>query len=317
MKYLEVAHGLRLRPSHVLLMIYRYTSGVYQIGDLSTLNYIKGYLDGRGTGGRVRNVLTVSGHGIGEAESWLVERFPACHVDALSFRMVDTQLLHFLRVATEEDIHSLFAGFEEMVAGLHMLEELVADPGLVPYWCEQAHAHAGTFASGGLSVFSDSPLRIPGGRLYDLIYVSQAAPYFSPDAAERLRARLLPGGLLAALVPAHNGEGERARFAQSALVAEAKRLARSLFHARGYTIDLDGKPQSDLAALSARREPIRFSVLAPAGAVLIGELILSSLGEHISDHDRLEVLNETAARFHDVQTPVTEELEVYVMEAGR
>ena len=66
-----------------------------------------------------------------------------------------------------------------------------------------------------------------------------------------------------------------------------------------------------------RREAIGFSVLAPANLVLIGELILISLYEHISDRARLEILNEVAARYRDLRTPVNEKLQLYIMEANQ
>jgi hypothetical protein len=47
----------------------------------------------------------------------------------------------------------------------------------------------------------------------------------------------------------------------------------------------------------------------------MGELILSSLSEHIPDRARLEVLNETAVRSRELRVPVNEELELYIMEA--
>lgn len=320
MIYIEASPHVRLRPSHVLLMIYRYTSGVYQAGDLSALNYLKGFLEGSRAGPEDERILTVSGHGVGEAERWLVDRFPSCEIDTVGFRLIDTQLLHVLRVAHTEDLATIVRKFAELVAPYEALSELVADPGLVPYWCEQSELIARCFDSGRLQAFSDSPLRLPASRKYDLIYVGQAAPFFSAEAAERLRAHVRTGGLLAALLPAPEGAGGGLsvhwRFASSTLVAEAKAFLLRCLERRGYSRPrIDEKPTLDLGPLMTRRETIPFNVLAPASAALLGELILFSLNEHISDRHRLEILNETMSQFRDLQVPVNEALELCMMEA--
>jgi hypothetical protein len=61
----------------------------------------------------------------------------------------------------------------------------------------------------------------------------------------------------------------------------------------------------------------RFRVLASAQSVLIGELILISLNEHISDLARLEVLEQTAAQFKNLRVPVNEEVELYIIDPTR
>lgn len=317
MIYIEASPHLRLRPSHLLLMIYRYASGVYQVGDLSALNYLKGFLDGSSVEREGARVLTVSGHGIGEAERWLASRLAGCTVDSVSFRLVDTQLLHALRIASPEEIEALFGRFAALVAPYPTLGTLASDPGLIPYWCEQAALIAACFQTGRVNAFSDSPFRIPASRRYDLVYVSQGGPYFTLEAAERLRNRLESGGLLAALAPARSVDGFGSRFATSQPVGEAKALFGQMLEQRGYAITAEAKPPPDLATLATRREVIRFNVLAPAHAVLVGELILASLAEHISDRHRLEVLEEAAARFIDLQLPVSEELELCMMGAER
>jgi len=182
MIYLEASPKLRLRPSHLLLMIYRYLSGVYQAGDLFALNYIKGFLDGNSASKPTR-ILTVSGHGIGEAETWLAERIEDCHIDTVSFRLIDTQLLHFLRSAEPSDIEAVFSRFAEMVTPYELLSQLASNPGLIPYWCNQAQHIKHYFQQGKIAVFSDHPLRIDTPGRYDLIYVSQGTEYFSIEAA--------------------------------------------------------------------------------------------------------------------------------------
>jgi SAM-dependent methyltransferase len=320
MTYIEASATLRLRPSHLLLMIYRYLSGVYQMGDLFALNYIKGFLDGNSAEPKSKKILTVSGHGIGEAETWLAKRVTGCEIDTISFRLVDTQLLQFLRAAEVNDIEAVFLKFAQMVAPYQMLSELVSDPGLVPYWCDQAAEIKHYFHQRKIRIFSDYPLCINPQYYYDLIYISHGMEYFSVEAAEKLSRLLASGGWLTILMPSkdHSTNGKPSlstRFANTAPVQEAKALFRKLLQARGYILAREAVPNIDFSAVATRCELSRFRVLASANSVLLGELILSSLGEHISDRARLEVLNETAAQFKELRMPVNEELELYIMEA--
>lgn len=321
MIYIEASPHLRLRPSHLLLLLYRYLSGVYQVGDLSALNYIKGFLNGTAARRTLAQVLTVSGHGIGEAEMWLAERVPDCEIETVSFRLIDTQLLQFLRSAEAADIETVFAKFTKIVAPYPVLSELVAAPGLVPYWCEQSKAIRRLSQRKKLVAFSDSPLEIPASKYYDLIYASHGVPFLTLEAVDRLRRRLSPGGLVAVLLPApedRSGPGTSAvgRFANSAPVQEAKEMFRKLLEKRGYVLAAESASGLDLSGVAARHEVIHFGVLAPADSVLLGELILSSLYEHISDRARLEVLNETAAQFKGLQMSVNEKLDLYILDSA-
>ncbi len=316
--YIEISPSLRLRPKHLLLMMYRYLSGVYQLGDLSALNYVKGFLDGQASQFEVKRILTVCGHGIGEPERWLSERMVGCQIDTVSFRLLDTQLFHFLRAARRRDIEKVFSKFRKIVAPYKVISELVSDPGLIPYWCEQAEKMTGLYQQGRVTVFGDYPLRIPETNSYDLIYVSHGARYFSVEAAMKLRQRLSQQGWLAILTPTEEScSDDRSRtdgrFVYSAPVREAKALFRKLLKDRGYILTPAHMRYHGLSALTSRRERIRFNVLASAVAVLIGELILSSLSEHISERARLEALNETASRFTDLSASVNEELDLYLM----
>ena len=317
MIYIEASPVLRLRPAHVLLMIYRYLSGVYQMGDQFALNYIKGFLDGN-SATNPKRILTVSGHGIGEAETWLAEKFADCHIDTVSFRLIDTQLLQFLRAATAADIETIFSKFVDIVGSYKLLSQLAADPGLVPYWRGQAQHVKDYFRKKTISVFSDHPLRMQTSCSYDLIYVSHGMQYFSDEAVAKLRRHLAPQGLLAILMaPAEgsqNGNGA-GRFSNSRVALEGKALFRKLLEDRGYILSPAQSFALDLKGIGRRRELSRFNILASAKSVLLGELILASLGEHISDRARLEILDATAARYDDLNMPVSEELELIIIES--
>jgi SAM-dependent methyltransferase len=243
------------------------------------------------------------------------------YIETISFRLIDTQLLQFLWAASANDIKVVFAKFHDLVRPYQLLSELVSDPGLIPYWCEQAEAITRSFERGHIRVFSDSPLRIPASSSFDLIYVSDGLRHFDEKTVERLREHLTAKGHLAVLAPAtvsgRKMEPIDARFADSKPVREAQAAFRELLENRGYYLTSQEVAHRNLRHKCIRREAIRFSVLAPANLVLIGELILISLYEHISDRARLEILNEVAARYRDLRTPVNEKLQLYIMGANQ
>jgi hypothetical protein len=317
MRYIEVSSRLRLRPSHVLLMIYRYVSGIYQTGDLSALNYLMGFIKGKRLASPKR-VLTVAGHGIGEAEIWLAEHLKGCQIDVTSFSLLDTQLMHFLRAAHASDIEVLFEKFKGLVAPYEVLNELVADPGLIPYWCEQAEEFSGLFERYPTRLFSDAALSALPADEYDLIYVSQCARDLSVEAVESLRHSLSPQGVLGVLMPIREQRDQAhlqpTCFANSMPFVKARERFRQQLETRGYTL-LPAYPlHVDLSHLTDHCEKIRFNVLATAHAILVGELILSSVYEHITDRARLDVLNDVVIKFRDVQIPMSEELQFCVVE---
>jgi len=296
-------------------MIYRYVSGIYQTGDLSALNYLMGFIKGKGLASPKR-VLTVAGHGIGEAEIWLAEHLKGCQVDVTSFSLLDTQLMHFLRAAHTNDIEVLFEKFKELVTPYEVLNELVADPGLIPYWCEQSEEISGLFERYPTRLFSDAALSALPADEYDLIYISQSARDLSVEAVEGLRHSLSAQGVLGVLMPLREqrGQAQPICFANSVPFVEAKEQFRQQLERRGYTL-LPAYPlHVDLSHLTDHCEKIRFNVLATAHAVLVGELILSSVYEHITDRARLDVLNDVATQFRDVQIPMSEELQFCVVE---
>ena len=197
-----------------------------------------------------------------------------------------------------------------------VLNELVADPGLIPYWCEQSEEISGLFERYPTRLFSDAALSALPADEYDLIYISQSARDLSVEAVEGLRHSLSAQGVLGVLMPLREqrGQAQPICFANSVPFVEAKEQFRQQLERRGYTL-LPAYPlHVDLSHLTDHCEKIRFNVLATAHAVLVGELILSSVYEHITDRARLDVLNDVATQFRDVQIPMSEELQFCVVE---
>lgn len=311
---IEASTGQRLRPIHLLLMLYRYLSGIYQLGDVAALNYVKGYVDGYAPKAKLEQILTVSGHGIGEPEIWLSDRLPMANIDTVSFRLMNTQLLQFLRTAGPGGVGAIFAQFRKIVASLPSLAELVEDEGLVPYWELQAAEWSRPRRS-HVNVYSDSPLNMPGARTYDLIYVSHGLPYLDTLAVSKLRGHLHLGGWLAVLVPTPGDLGSE-RFADSSFVSAAKRLFNDRLALRGYPPVRDSCQRIDFTNVASKTEYIRFSVPASAKNVLVGELLLYSMHEHLSDRVRLEVLAETLDGIGTTEVAVREVLELFMVEGN-
>ena len=317
---IEASDTLRLRPSHLLMMMYRYASGVYQAGDISALNYTKGFLDGTADSPDVRRVLTVSGHGIGEAESWLASHLGECSIETVSFRLVDTQLMQFLRAAAPEHVEAVLSKFRDIVAPYPALAKLASDPGLVPYWKEQSKALKRLTEDQRIAIYGDHPEKIPASKTYDLIYASHGEPFLSRRSTMTLREHLNPGGTLAVLVPARdarlrsNGRTVQ-RFASSPVVRNAKRYFDSYLEQRGYVVAPQASASLDLTDIARATEFITFNVLAPADSVLIGELILGSLYDHVPDQARLEALGATASHFMGLEAPVYETLNLFLLGA--
>jgi SAM-dependent methyltransferase len=309
----QTSTGHRLRPVHLLLMLSRYISGVYQLGDLTALSYFKGFLDGSNQRQSVSRILSISGHGIGDPEIWLSHAFPDAAIDALSFRLVDTQLLQFLRGAGPAGVAQVFAQFRTATEQLSGLRDLMDDPGLVPYWQLQA-AEWGD-GRRRVSVFSTSPLRLPEGRAYDVIYVSNSARYLQPAALDALRRHLAPGGRMAVLA-ASNAADPADQFFKSPYVRQGCDLLDRLLEQHGYSAVCQAHQVTDTDDPSTRRELIRFTIPAAPKSVLVGELLLYSMHEHITDRVRLQVLSDVLRDVPPAEVIARETLELSLIEGA-
>jgi hypothetical protein len=305
----ETASGHRLRPVHLLLMLYRYVSGAYQLSDLSALNYVKGYLDGRGAW-TPSSILTVSGHGIGEPEAWLSDRLPTVCIDAVSLRLLDTQMFQFLRAAGSGGVTEVFERFTEVVSTMPGLAALASDEGLMPYWVLQATkwSQAGR---AHVRAFSVPPDDLPAQRAYDFIYINHSHPYLSGELLDRLRGHLRPAGWMATVVPT---AGEAGRFAESEHVQRAKIRLNDSLARRGYP-----PLRAPVAAFSAscavrRAESFAFDVPSPARAQLMGELLLFSMHGHVSDRIRLQAVSEALDDVSVANVPVRESMQLLLIE---
>lgn len=313
MIFLEAGSQLHLRPSHLLLMIYRYVSGIYQTGEVSALSYTKGYLDHQGKSTPGRRVLTVSSHGISEAEMWLSERLPDARIETVSLKLIDSQLFQFLKHARQNDIASVVEQFSAAVTSYPILSELAADPGLVPYWNDQAERIRRLLGNGRFIVYSEPPNRIPRTRIYDFIYVTHSQSALPTGTIELLKSHLDPKGLMAVLVPNRDEKADSPEpFAISGAVREATSHLHASLEGYGYSRALEDEVDEDEGRAGAfRTENIGFNVLAPARAVMIGELLLESLYDHIPDGVRLSALEHAAEQFESRGLSVQEQLTLY------
>ncbi|HCH35845.1 MAG: hypothetical protein CL885_00725 [Dehalococcoidia bacterium] len=313
MIFLEAGNNLHLRPAHLLLMIYRYASGIYQTGEISALSYTKGYLDHQGASNSPCRVLTVSSHGIGEAETWMVERLEDAIVETVSFKLINTQLFQFLRHADNEDIAEIINNFCEIVAPYRILSNLANDPGLVAYWQLQASKIKEIYGEKQLTVYSNTPDKIPFSRSYDVIYVTHSEPILPKGTVEYLRSLLAVEGLMAILVPDRSKSSNASEpFAISTPVKAAISDLRATHEQYGYHhVYQRSGDEKQLSKGAFRAESISFVVPSSTRVALIGELLLESLYDHIPDNVRLAALEHTASQLENEDAIVTERLKLF------
>jgi hypothetical protein len=307
--------GHRLRPVHLFLMLYRYLSGAYQLGDLSALNYLKGFLDGRDDGRAPARLLSVSGHGIGEPELWLSDRYPSSRIDVLSFRLLDTQLLQFLRAAGAPGVVEVFEQFRDLVQPFPALAELVADVGLVPYWELQADEWR-TGRREHVTVYSASPASLPATTTYEVAYVSNSTPYVDDDVIERIRPHVEAGGWIALLEPAA-GDAGADRFSRSPYTTGARRLLNAFLESHRVQVTRPCPESPAQRTAAAHVELIPLAIPAPARSVLVGELLLALMHEPVSDRLRIEALGTVLASVAPTDMPVKDVLQLVMIRGLR
>ena len=313
MIFLEAGNKLHLRPAHLLLMIYRYASGIYQTGEISALSYTKGYLDNQGESNSPCRILTVSSHGIGEAETWMVDRLANPIVETVSFKLINSQLFQFIRYADNDEIAEIINKFCQIVGPYPILSELANDPGLVTYWQSQSSKIKEIYEKKQLTVYSNTPNKIPHNRSYDVIYVTHSEPVLPEGTVEYLRCLLTEGGLMAILVPDRSSGADNSEtFSLYPQVKTAISDLRKAHEQYGYHhVYQRTGDEKQLSRGAFRTEFINFVVPSSARVALLGELLLESLYDHIPDNVRLTALEQAASQLENENTVVNERLKLF------
>ena len=96
----KLSNQVRLGISEALLLLYRYLTDIYALGDLSFVQFLGGYIRGRKRSLDGCRILTVSGNGIGELEKLLCLQWKFDYLETMAVRPAQMRLMRFLMDAT-------------------------------------------------------------------------------------------------------------------------------------------------------------------------------------------------------------------------
>ena len=165
----NLRNNVRLRTSHALLLLYRYLTGIYALGDLSFVQFLGGYLRGDSRTLDELHILTVSGNGMGELEKMLCLQWRDSRIDTMAVSPSHMQLMRLLLDASPEEVSNLFGWAQESLREYPNLQALFDSPGLVNYWRQQIEIWKSPDLKGHLRLFSGSPWDLPVEQTYDAI----------------------------------------------------------------------------------------------------------------------------------------------------
>lgn len=293
----EFKNGVRLGLPQALLLLYRYLTGIYTLGDLSFVQFLGGYTCGRRRNLEGARILTVSGNGIGELEKALCLQWKLEHLETMAVHPWQLGIFRLILEASTEEMAEYLGWAEETLHPYPNLQRLFASPGLIAYWQQQCAQWQGNGFGGRVLLFSGSPWKLSPGEGYDAILLSHAQKLLLTGEAKKLCSLLKPEGFLAVLIPAifHpcGWEGSTpARFSELENVQEAKERMRAKARSLGYEMGDGGSVNIrwDHSA-SDILHCVSFSIASPLRSLLFGELLIQSLGAELPDHTRLSILD--------------------------
>jgi hypothetical protein len=318
----KLSNQVRLTVSQALLLLYRYLTGIYALGDLSFVQFLGGYVRGKKCsldGGRI---LTVSGNGIGELEKMLCLQWEFDHLETMAVSPVQMRVMRLLMDASPDEVAELFEWAQDCLRDHPNLQSLMASPGLVAYWQQQCELWQSLQLKGRVRLFGGSPWDMPTTETYDAILLSHAQQLLRGGDAKHLLSYLKPGGWLAALMPVifrPDALQQRmpARFSDSPVVEAAKQRMREEAWHLGYEMP-DGQSVHIRWALAPddTAHVVSFSIASPLRSLLIGELLIYSLAAELPDVTRLTLLESALADISPAAGAGTEALLILLAEKG-
>jgi len=291
----RITDGVHLGISHAVLLLYRYLTHVYFLGDLSLVQFINGYDLGRRRKQTDLRVLTVSGNGVGELQMLLASDPRVSRVDLMTVKPMQMHIMRMLSEASAERIEQLWAWAREQTRDYPILSEAFSAAGLEAYWQEECAKWQKEVDHGKVMPVGGSPWSLVPEPTYDAILLSHAQTVLYERDAKGLMACLKPGGLLALVMPIvfapPTDQPVPSRFADTAMVRETKAKMRELARAHGY----------DLHAAVPQRvqwtrdeddvfQVVSFMITRPMRSLLTGELLIYSLQANMPDSLRLSML---------------------------
>jgi hypothetical protein len=303
METFQLSNQVRIGISQALLLVYRYLSGIYAFGDLSFVQFLSGYLRGKGRSLDGCRVLTVSGNGIGELEKLLLLQWRLEHLETMGVNASSVRIIRMLLGASHEELTSFFEWAMQRLEGYPSIRSLLNYPGLADYWRQQCDLWQSSRLNSHIKLVGGVPWDIPESQKYDAILMSHSQTLLREHDAKDLLAYLNPGGLLATVTPVIFRPDELAledaalpRFSDLQSVETIKQGMREAAKKMGYDMPY-GKP----AHIHWSPQPqdtahvVSFSISSPLRSLLIGELLIQSLTAEVPDNVRLSLLESSLA----------------------
>jgi len=290
-----LSNNVRMGLSHVLLLLYRYLTSVYFVGDLSVVQFLSGLRIGRKKSNEDMNILTVSGNSIGEAQLLLASQHRVRNLDVMTVQPKQMHIMRMLIDSAPEQIIALWKWAKEQTADYPYLNEASQTPGLSAYWLAEWAKWQSEGLRDKITLVGGLPWSLPAEPTYDMILLSHAQQILYDHDAKELKACLTPGGLLASVMPVGFGPRTYAelpvRFSDTEAVLRAKREMRRQAHQRGYDLP---EAMSRLARWSPAPddvfEIVPFFIARAMRSMLVGELLIYSLQTDMPDGVRLPLL---------------------------
>ncbi|MFQ5873202.1 MAG: hypothetical protein ACE5JL_05305 [Dehalococcoidia bacterium] len=322
MEAFKLHNQVRLGISQALLLLYRYLTGIYALGDLSLVQFLGGYVCAKSRTLDDCRVLTVSGNGIGELEKMLCLQWNLQRLETMAVSPAQMRIMRLLMDASADEVAEFFKWAQDSLEDYPSLQALIASSGLVAYWQRQCELWQSSELKGRIQFFGGSPWELLAQESYDVILLSHAQRLLRCNDAKQLLTYIKPGGCLAALLPVvFRPEGLRkpmpARFSDLPAVVAAKQRMRKEAERLGYPMP-DGQPIHIRWALDPEDTThiVSFSIASPLRSLLIGELLIQSLAAELSDVTRLALLESSLTETTPGAGAGTEALLILMTEKG-
>lgn len=318
----KLKNQVRLGTSQALLLLYRYLTGIYVLGDLSFVQFLSGYMRGKKRDLESSRILTVSGNGIGELEKMVCLQWKLEALETMAVSPAQMGIMRLLMDSTPDEVAEFFNWAQECLRDYPNLKALINSPGLVAYWQQQCDLWQSPELKERVRVVGGSPWDIPATESYNAILLSHAQKLLRDGDAKHLLSHIKPGGWLATLTPVifrpdEFNERMPARFSDSSYIQVAKQRMRTEAGRLGYEMP-NGQP------VHIRWEPapddtfhvVSFSIPSPLQSLLIGELLIQSLVAELPDAVRLPLLESSVADIPSGAGAGTEVLLILLTEKG-
>jgi len=317
-----LTNQVRLNISQALLLLYRYLTNIYMLGDLSFVQFLSGYAKSRKHRLEGSRVLSLSGNGIGELEKFVCLQWKPTRLETLTVTPAQMGLMRFFMETPRDEVKQFFQWAQDYLKSFPNLQTLFASPGLVAYWQQQCEIWQSSELKNRVFLFGGSAWDISPGETYDIILLSHAQKLFHEYDPKLLLSRLKPEGSIAALMPIifrpdSLSETLPARFSDSPLVESAKLRMRTESQRLGYGMsDNTPVPIQWTPAQEDVMHVVSFSIPGPLRSLLVGELLIQSLSCDLPDITRLNLLESALGDISPGAGAGTEVLLILLTERG-